>query len=165
MPIWQGAGDGEKRWRLRFCISLPLLPLQSLPLSLLRGQTAKEFPHFPLSLRVSEKKKTKKNRTCKTSEAFTDRNISQKHFASTRTLRVIRTCSWPPRASLWPGSASPSWSPSERPWTPSCTCASIAPSLAPLWCCHASFRSPTWQILKKQKRYLKQMHYQKNTLS
>lgn len=65
-------------------------------------------------------------------------------FTSTHTnKRFLHTCSWPRWAFLWPGSESPSWSPSALPWTPFCTCASVAPSLSPLWCCHASFRSPS----------------------
>lgn len=82
-------------------------------------------------------------------EASSNRNTSQEHFGS--KLRLIPTCSWLRWASLGPRSASPSWFPSERPWTPSCTCASFAPSLSPLWCCHASFRSPTWELLLKKK--------------
>jgi len=72
--------------------------------------------------------------------------LLHRNISPTWTRRVIRTCPWPRWASLWPGSESPSWSPSERPWTPSCTCASGAPSPSPLWCCHVSSRSPTCQI-------------------
>lgn len=56
-----------------------------------------------------------------------------------------RTSGWPRWASLWPGSASPSWAPSERPWTPSYTCAAVAPSPSPLWCSRASSRNPAWR--------------------
>lgn len=131
-----------RRRRLR--ISLPLPPLQGFPLSLLSGQTAKELPHFPLSLGVSETH-DKDNIS-----GFSHKPLLSSYFGLIRN--VIPTCSWPRWASLWPGSASPSWSPSERPWTPSCTCAAVAPSLSPLWCCHASFHSPTWQISHKEIR-------------
>lgn len=57
--------------------------------------------------------------------------------------RHILTCPWPPSASRWPGSASPSWSPSGRPCAPAWTCAWDAPSPSPALCCRASSHSPT----------------------
>lgn len=57
--------------RQRLCISLPLPLLQGFPLSLLSGQTAKELPHFPLSLGISE-----------THDEYNIRGFSQKLFFS-----------------------------------------------------------------------------------
>lgn len=90
-----------------------------------------------------------KHTTSTTLEAF-PRNLSSLLVLVWYCMLSSPTCSWPRWASLWPGSVSPSWSPSERPWTPSCTCAAVAPSLSPLWCCHASFHSPTWPIPHKE---------------